>query len=511
MSVRRSVFWAFFGQIISAVVGFGSSVVIARLLSPYEFGLNAIAVSTSGLLAVIAASGADALIVREVNLTRQIVASATTVNAILFIMLSFILFGVSFVAEPLLGDSKAGNIIRILSILPLLNILAFRPSAMLQRDMRFKAAALVVSVSVIVNNLITIIGILLGGSYLSPAIGAVSGMIATLILYAFISPNESIPKFSLIGIKDMAIFGLRMVSVSGAGQFVQHTSQIILGRILGISVLGLYSRATLLANFLFSQLYGTATRVTFSQMSKKYRETGELKETFLRSFYIIVSVMWPLLLSLAILSKPALVILYGDRWVGAAVPFAILLIAQAFTLSFGMNWELFVIRDRLAVQTRYEIARSILGLAAFSIGCMFSMTMAAMGRLVDAIIGCVLYFPWMGRLSGANNQQILGIYGRGGAIAAITTLPSLVLMVATGWSAHPPLLWLVSSVLASALCWVAMLWALSHPLLAEARVIYSVGRRTLARMPYIGLHRLGRADAANAPQPIDRAPIDERF
>lgn len=511
MSVRRSVFWAFSGQAISAIVGFASSVVIARLLSPYEFGLNAIAVSTSGLLAVLAASGADALIVREVNLTRQIVATATTVNAALFVILSVMLFGVSFLAEPLLGDDKAGNIIRILAILPLLNILTFRPSAMLQRDMRFKAAALVVSASVTFNNMVTISGILIGWSYLSPAIGAVSGVLVTLLLYLFISPNESIPRFSLVGIKSMAIFGLRMVSVSGAGQFVQHVSQIILGRILGISILGLYSRATLLANFLFSQLYGTATRVTFAQMSKKYRETGEIKETFLRSFYIITSVMWPLLLSLAILSKPALVILYGDRWVGASVPFAILLIAQAFTLSFGMNWELFVIRDRLAVQTRYEITRSILGLAAFAFGCMFSMTMAAMGRLVDAIIGCVLYFPWMGRLSGANDKQILETYGRSGAIAAITTLPSLALMMATGWDAHPPLPWLVSSVLASGLCWGVMLWTFSHPLLAEARVIYSVGRRTLARMPYIGLHRLGRADAANAPQPTERAPIDERF
>jgi O-antigen/teichoic acid export membrane protein len=511
MSVRRSVFWAFSGQIVSAVVGFGGSVLIARLLSPYEFGLNAIAIATSGILSVLAASGADALIVREVNLTRQIVATATTVNAILFIILSAVLFCISFFAETLLGDYKAGSVIRILAILPLLNILAFRPSAMLQRNMRFKAAALVISTSVIVNNAVTIGGIILGGSYLSPAIGAVSGVLITLLLYIFISPGEIIPRFSVIGIKSMAIFGLRMVSVSGAGQFVQHVSQIILGRMLGISILGLYSRATLLANFLFSQLYGTATRVTFAQMSKTYRETGEIKEIFLRSFYIIVSVMWPLLLSLAILSKPVLVLLYGDRWVGAAVPFAILLVAQAFTLSFGMNWELFVIRDRLAVQTRYEIARSILGLAAFVIGCMFSMTMAAMGRLVDAIIGCVLYFPWMGRLSGANNQLILKVYGRSGAIAAVTILPPFGLMMATGWDAHPPLPWLASSVLGSVLCWGVMLRILAHPLLAEARLVYSVGRRTLARIPYIGLHRLGRADAANAPQPIERAPIDERF
>lgn len=511
MSVRRSVFWAFSGQFVSAVVGFGSSIVIARLLSPYEFGLNAIAVATSGILSVLAASGADALIVREVNLTRQVVATATTVNAILFGLLSLILLAVSFLAGPLLGDAKAGAVVRILAILPLLNILAFRPAAMLQRDMRFKAAALVISTSVIVNNGVTIIGILLGGSYLSPAVGAVSGVLTTLVFYLFINPTDLRPSFSLQGIKTMALFGLRMVSVSGAGQFVQHVSQIILGRMLGISVLGLYSRATLLANFLFSQLYGTATRVTFAQMSKTYRETGELKDVFLRSFYIITSVMWPLLLTLAILSKPVLVLLYGDRWVGAAIPFSILLVAQAFTLSFGMNWELFVIKDRLAIQTRYEITRSILGLAAFSVGCLFSMTMAAMGRLVDAIIGCILYFPWMGRLSDARSGEIVAIYVRSGALAIVTVLPPLVLMLLTGWSAHPHVSWLAATVAASTVAWTAMLWILSHPLLEEVRMAYAAGWRTLTTMPFAALQRLGRADAAAAPQPTEHAPIDERF
>lgn len=511
MSLRRSVAWAFLGQLTVAVVGFGGSVVVSRLLTPYEFGLNAIALATSGVLAVFVASGADAFIVREVNLTRQMIATATTVNAILFTVLSVALLAISFHAGTLLGDARAGPVVRILAIMPLLNILAFRPAAMLQREMRFKAAAVVAITSVVVNNGVAIVAILAGARHTGPAIGAVSGLAATILLYLFINPRDLRPTFSTQNLGSMAMFGLRMVTVSGAGQFVHYMSHLILGRMLGIGALGLYSRATLLANFIFSQLYGTATRVTFAQMSKVFRETGELRHVFMQSFYVILSAMWPLLVGLAILAKPALVILYGDQWVAAALPFTILLVAHVINLTFGMNWELFVIRDRLQVQTRYEIGRSLVGLLLFSLGCFAGLGAAAAGRLGDAVIGSVLYFPWLSNLSGARYGEILTVYRRAALVTAAAALPPLMLMIATGWSAHPPAAWLIAAVLIGLLCWLGMLRWLNHPLLAEAALILSAGRLALVQGPFRLLRAGGRADAAGAPQAPPPLPTEDRF
>lgn len=508
MSTRRSVFWAFSGQFVSAAVGFGSSVAIARLLSPYELGLNAVAVATSGILSIVAASGADALIVREVQLTRQVVATATTVNAILSVVFAAALLVISFAAGALLGDARAGDVLRILAVLPLINIMTFRPAAMLQRDMRFKAAASITVANVLITNIVTIAGILLGLGYRSPAIGALAASLMSLGMYAAVSPGEIRPSFSVQGIGKMAMFGFRMVSVTGMGQFVQYFSQILLGRMLGIGVLGLYSRAASLANFIYSNLYGTATRVAFAQLSKDFRETGQLRDTFLRSFYIITSVMWPLLAGLAVLSRPAISILYGDRWLAAALPFSLLLVAQMFTLSFGMNWELFVLRDRLAVQTRYEITRSLIGLAIFAIGCTVSMTAATVGRTMDAAIGLVMYFGWMGRLADAKSREIVAIYLRSGLLAVVAVAPSAALMIATDW--NPEISWplLAGAVAIGIGAWGVVLRLLDHPLLAELRVVSAAALRPVAtrwRRPVLG--RTGDIPGGSA----DRLPIDEQF
>lgn len=508
MSTRRSVIWAFAGQFATAAIAFGSSVAIARLLSPYELGLNAVAVATSGILSIIAASGADALIVREVQLTPQVVAAATTVNAILAACFAIGLMAISFAAGPLLGDEKAGDVLRILALVPLVSILTFRPAAMLQRAMRFKTASLIALANVIVANTVTIAGILLGFGYRSPAAGTVSACLVSLALYALSSPTEIRPSFALQGTRKMALFGFRMVSVTGMGQFVQYFSQILLGRFLGINVLGLYSRAASLANFIYANLYSTATRVAFAQLSKDYRETGQVRETFLRSFYIIISVMWPLLAGLAVLSRPVIALLYGDRWLSAALPFSLLLVAQIFTLSFGMNWELFVIRDRLAVQTRYEITRSLIGLAIFAFGCTISMVAATIGRIMDAAIGLVLYFAWMGRLADAQPREIIAIYLRGGLLALVAVAPSAALMIATDWNARLSWFWLGGAITTGIACWVIVLYLLAHPLLQELRVISMAALRPL-------LTRRKRPDivpSGDIPAAVnDRLPIDERF
>ena len=512
MSTRRSVFWAFLGQVVSAVIGFGGSVVIARLLTPYELGLHAAALATSGILSVMASSGADALIVREVKITPDVIARATTVNALLSLVFSIALIAISFFAEPLLGDVRAAANLRLLAILPLIAIITFRPAAMLQRDMRFKAASWVLVISLAVVNATTI-GCILGGlGYISPGIGAVAGSLAGLVFYALFSPKELSVRFHFQGIWPTILFGFRMMSVSGVGQFTQHFSQIILARMLGIPALGLYSRAAMLANFLYTNLYGTATRVAFAQLSRSFRETGELRETFLRSFYVIISVMWPLLIGLAVLSKPLIVMLYGDRWIDAANPLSLLFIAQVLTLSFGMNWELFVLRDKLNVQTRYEILRSLCGLGLFALGCLVSMDAAAAGRILDALLGCLLYFRWMGRLSGADNHEILAIYRGSAVLSALAVAPSLCLMIATGWDPYVSRWVLGLAVAMGVISWAITIHVMDHPLRAEMQIVASAARRASAAILFRRILRTAQPEnQAIPPAPPPHLPINERF
>lgn len=482
MSVRRSLAWAYSGQTMSFAIQFASSIIVARLLSPREMGVFAIAMATQGVIAIFVNFGVGAFIVREPELRPETLDAAFTVNLILSASLASVLFGASFGGKLLFGDPAAGNVLRVSAVGAMLGVLGFRPSVMMQREMRFKAMSMIGVASGIVSSLSTITFALLGASYMSPAYGGlIGGLVGTGASLACARHHHSL-RISFADWRRLTTFGLRIMSVSGVSMFAMRLSDVVLGRLLGVAALGLYSRASNLSNLLFDQVYGTATRVIFVQLSKEFRDTGELRVTFLRGFQLITAVMWPVLIGLSVLSRPAILILYGSKWLPAAIPLSILMVAQFFTLSFGMNWELFVLRDETARQTRYEVTRSFLGLIVFSIGCLFSIAGAAIGRAVDSFIGFLFYYPHVRRLARTEPHEIPLIYRESGMLTVAAVLPSLLLMVVYRWSPYTPPALIALTVLAGIASWLLVAFRLGHPVRDELltilrRVMPSLGAR----------------------------------
>jgi O-antigen/teichoic acid export membrane protein len=480
VSVRRSVIWAFSGQFIAFAVGFTGSVIVARLLSPAEMGVYAIAMAVLGIIQIVSAFGVGSYIVREASLTPDVLDSAFTLNGLLAVVLSLVMVAASYGGSFLFGDAGAARVLRLLALGPLIGAFAFRPQTMMQRDMQFKTVALVNVGAILVNNVVTVAAAALGASYMSLAYASVAQALVTAVAYNLAAPHHVGFRTSTARWRAMTSFGLQIMSISGISMLLNRVQDFTLGRLLGLPALGLYVRASNTSNMIFDNLYGTATRVVFSQLAKDFRETGELSRPFLRAFQLITGVMWPFQLGLAVLAKPAIHLLFGARWLPAALPLSLLMVAQALTLCFGMNWELFVLRDETRRQTRLEITRSIISLAFFVVGCRFGLAGAATGAIAGSLFGWVVYFPHMNRLAEIAPGQLSRIYGAGVLLTLSAVTPSLILMVFTHWSPSTPIPWVAGSVGLGGLCWLGALVKLRHPLFEELRAI--VRKAPIARL-----------------------------
>ena len=467
MSVRKSLAWAFSGQILTFILMFAGSVILARLLSPREMGVYAVATATTGVIAIVAAFGVNSYVVREVDLTPVKLDTAFTVQALISAVLASCIFGISWAGSAFLGDPGVGRILRLLAFTPLIAVFEFRPSVMLQREMQFKPSMIIGSTQSLLNVGLTVTLAKLGFSYMSMAYAALAAGIYSALAYNVSARHHVSLRTSLVNWRPMLVFGLRIMSVNGVSQVTQKISDIVLGRTLGVAALGVFSRASNLSGMIYSNIYGTATRVIFTKLSKEYRETGVLRDVFLSGLEMILAVMWPLLIGLAVLSRPAIYILYGAKWLGASLPLSMLMLAQVCTLSFGMNWELFVLRDETAKQTKYEVIRSLFGFVLFSIGCLFNIFAASLGRLLDSALGAVFYFPKMNALAGTEPHELTRVYRHGLLLTVAATTPSVLLMLATHWAADVAIWLVAASVGAGALLWLATLHLLHHPLLEE--------------------------------------------
>lgn len=480
MSVRRSLGWAFSGQFITFLVQFAGSVVIARLLSPREMGIYVIAMAALGIVQVVTTFGIIPYLVREAEVTRDMLDGAFTINAILVVGLTILLTALSFAAGPLLGASEAGPVLRLVAFSNLLAIFSFRPLAMLQREMRFKQLSLVTASSAIVQTVVTIGCALEGASYMSAAYASLAANVVTTALAMHFGRQFSAYRLSLSQWRPITKFGLQIMAVNGVALLNGRVSELLVGRMLGVTALGFYARASGLSTMIFGNLYGTATRVLFVQLSRAYRDEADWRGIYLRSFAIITAFMWPLLVGLAVLSQPVVLLLYGEAWLPAAIPLSAMVIGQVIGVAFGMNWELFVLRGEISRQARYEIARFFIGIPIFVVGCLFSVLAATVAKIVDALIGLVLYYPHVRRLAELGPYDVPRIYRDSAALTFAAVLPSAVVMINYNWSPQTPMPIIGVAIAAGGALWLAVIVAIGHPVLDELLLLRSklpYGRR----------------------------------
>lgn len=480
MKTRRAFFWSATGQVFSFAFNFAGTVVVARLLSPLEMGIFVIGAATIGLISGFTSLGVGSYVVREPELTDEILDTAFTLNAILALGLASVVALVGQVSEWVLGSAQAGNVLMVLAVTPALGVFTFRPATLMQRNMEFKTIALISTTAALLGTGVTVATAFAGASYMAPAWGSLAMGVVTLVGYLATGSRYIGFSVGLTNWREITTFGLRMVTITGAATISNRLADIGLGRLQSLQALGLYSRASTLCGQIFDNVYGTATRVVFVHLSEENRRTGEIGESFMRSFRMITAVMWPLLFGLAMLSPVVIHTIYGEKWIAAAGPLSIILIAQVITLGFGMNWELFVIRNETALQTKIELYRNVIGLCVFLVGCMFSLTLAALGKVCDALVGLALYRRHVLRLSGLAQHQITRAYYEGALLSFVAVLPSGFLMAYERWSEHTSLAVVAAAVALGVAMWAACVFWLRHPLVDEFAVLRRAALRFLS-------------------------------
>lgn len=244
---------------------------------------------------------------------------------------------------------------------------------------------------------------------------------------------------------------------------------MVLGSWFGLAALGLYNRAANLTNQLYGNIYGLAANVIFSRMAQELREKGSFHDTFMRALRILLAVIWPLLLGLVVLAGPFIYLLYGDKWLDAALPLSLLAMSTFIVLGVGMNWQVFVLREETGRQMKLEAVRSIGGFLLFCAGCLVSLPMAAAAKIGESLLIYFLYRPHMDRLIGTTRGELDRVYGEALLLSIAAALPSFLLMMWQDWSPRTPLWMVMAAVLTGIALWAMLLVVRRHALLDEIK------------------------------------------
>lgn len=339
------IIWASCQRFGTMGVSFISNLVLARLLTPKDFGAVGMLLFFISISNVFIDSGFGSALIQKKNTTSKDYSSIFVIN----IAISVSLYVVLYFAAPLIAKfynvSILSALLRVEGLVLIGNALCIVQSTILRKRLDFKRLAIANLTGNTAGTIIAIIAAYNGCGVWSLVIRVLSvSYITSACLW---SVSEWNPKFEFdFGrIKNLFGFGGFMLMSTGLNSLASNLQTLIIGKLFHQRTLGLYTQAMNLRNVAADSLQGVIGQVLFpdyASMQDKKEITAKLN----RSFYIISYFTSALLILLIIIGEPLILCLYTDKWEASVPFFQILCVGGIFYAIQDVNYYVIAARGK---------------------------------------------------------------------------------------------------------------------------------------------------------------------
>ncbi|TET14032.1 MAG: lipopolysaccharide biosynthesis protein [Actinobacteria bacterium] len=329
--------WNLRRVIVLTILKFIASVVLARLILPADFGIIVIATILTGFTGLFSTIGLESALIQKKLLNESHIRISFTLSIIFGILVYITIFFLAPFIAIFFKEPRLVLILRIISVIIPIHGIATIGTGMLIREMKFKSIFLIDITSYFIGYmLIGIILALLGFKVWSLVIGIVSNQFINLLLVLFI---VKIHKKFLIKIKEskeLLVFGSGISLITIFTFFTNNIDNIVIGRFLSSDQVGIYNRAFNLMKLPFTNISEPISKVLFPFYSDLQYDIKNIEKAFMRSINAVALISFPILISMALLSKYIILGLYGTNWEGAIKVFQILCIAGILKVIYNL-------------------------------------------------------------------------------------------------------------------------------------------------------------------------------
>lgn len=472
-SVRQALVLSFAQRYTSLIFNVLTVVIVSRLLTPKEIGVFSVAVGLTALVQMLRTFGVSDFLVQEKVLNEGMIRTSFTVNLITAWVLAFALFAASWWVGKFYGDPGVGEVMRVLSLTFILVPFGTTAMALLKRDMAFGVLYKINMGEVVTRSSVTIGLAFAGFSYMSMAWASLAAMLMLILGCTIWGHKYRAPGLGLSEWRRVLPFGVNRTLSDVASQLGQQSANIVVGKMLGLTAAGFYSRGYSVVNLFRDKVVSAVQAVAYPAFAAEHRDTGTAPTLFLRSLVYLTGISWPFFAFSALMALPMVRILFGNQW-DAAVPLMQWLCVAAIvgTLIYQCNQFLVAVGQVKAVTTieiQYQLVRVGLAVAA----ALYSVQAVAASQILVYVVATVLYYRRM------HGYDALAIGKCAKALlpsAAITVTASLVPAVILFWpnllSRHR-LPAFALAVVGCGIGWLLGMMAVRHPLMDEIRHLTS--------------------------------------
>lgn len=382
--------WSALEIVLRQGLQFAVTVVLARLLSPEDFGTFALLAFLTSFAIVFLQGGLTIALIQRQNTTGDEESAVFWWNFI-----ASLVVGAGFVAgAPLFADFFDQPVLRLLVVVAaahlVLSAAGAVQTALLTREMRFDLLTRAGILSSVVSGVVAVTAALMGAGIWALALQlATQAAVNTAALWLIADWRPQF-HFQFATIRQFFGFGAAVSIGNVLDVFYTSGINLLVGKLYGVRELGFYNRAATTQLLPSSMLSAVVGRVTLPLLSSKDGDAAALRQSLRLAIGATMLLNVPAMTGLALLADQVVEVLFGERWLPAAPILVILALSGVLLPLHVINLQYVLARAQSRTFMRIELAKKSLGIACVVAGSLFGVIGLAWSQVAVSIIALLI-------------------------------------------------------------------------------------------------------------------------
>lgn len=403
----RGVSWSAADSVLGQGITFVVGLVLARLLSPSEYGLIGIVTIFITIFNAIIDSGFSQAVIRKKEADNEDYNTMFLTNMVLSFVLFFVLFFCAPAIARFFGRLELINITRVMGVVLIINALSITQNTVLTKKIDFKTKTKASFISAVLSGIVGI-----GMAFMGYGVWALVGQqitkqLANTVCLWFLNKWWPNFMFSLQSFKYMWGFGWKLLAASLIDNIWNQLYQVVVGKFYSPATLGQYSRSAEYASIFSININSIVGRVSFPVLAEIQDDKTRLVSAYRRIIRITMFVTAICMIPMGAVADPMLYCLIGPQWHQAATFLPFICISMSLYPLHAINLNMLKVQGRSDLFLKLEIIKKMIATIPILLGIFVGIYWMVLGSVFTGIIAFFLNSFYSGQMIGYSSLMQL--------------------------------------------------------------------------------------------------------
>lgn len=438
---KKGLYWSFFNQFANYGMQFCVGIVMARLLSPEDYGITALPAVFMSVAMILQEGGLSDALVRKTDLKEQDISTAFYYSFGVGIFMYLVLF----FAAPFIADFYKTPVLvplmRVTALGFVWGAMGIPQNVILKRRLDFKTPTKI-GITTKVFSACVGIGMAFAGYGLWALVisGFLSGLLYQILIWYKVRWLPT-TKWSKDSFKYLWNYGNKMIASSMLNTIYNNIAPIFIGKYYSPAQLGVYNRAQGYAAMPSQNVTGVIANVSFPVLSQIQDDDERLAYNYRRMLKVSAFVIFPVMLMLSALARPLVITMITAKWEACIILLQIICFSMMWYPIHAINLNLLQVKGRSDLFLRLEIIKKVVGLSILVITLPLGLVYFCLGNIVSSMFSLVINTYYTGKLINVGYfkqmRDLLPIFGLSlfmwlSVHCAIYFIPNMLLQIFVG-------------------------------------------------------------------------------